>query len=51
MSTRETVKSLAAERILVLDGGRIVGSGTHEELLATNETYREIVESQLGVDA
>ncbi|WP_282837388.1 ABC transporter ATP-binding protein [Microbacterium flavum] len=40
-----------ADRILVLDGGRIVGSGTHEELLATNETYREIVESQLGVDA
>ena len=40
-----------AERILVLDEGQVVGSGTHEELLASNETYREIVESQLGARA
>ncbi|GAA3029691.1 ABC transporter ATP-binding protein [Microbacterium dextranolyticum] len=40
-----------ADRIIVLDGGRMVGSGTHAELLESNETYREIVESQLGVDA
>lgn len=40
-----------ADRIVVLEGGRMVGIGTHDELLATNETYREIVESQLGVDA
>ena len=28
----------------------MVGVGTHDELLKTNETYREIVESQLGVE-
>jgi ATP-binding cassette, subfamily B, multidrug efflux pump len=37
-----------ADRILVMDDGRIVGSGTHAELLASNETYREIVYSQLS---
>ncbi|KIZ13745.1 ABC transporter ATP-binding protein [Streptomyces natalensis] len=36
-----------ADRIVVLDEGRIVGTGTHTELMAGNETYREIVLSQL----
>ncbi|MCQ4081722.1 ABC transporter ATP-binding protein/permease [Streptomyces sp. RB6PN25] len=36
-----------ADRIVVLDEGRIVGTGTHSELMADNETYREIVLSQL----
>ncbi|GIL27241.1 ABC transporter ATP-binding protein [Actinocatenispora comari] len=36
-----------ADRIIVLDEGRVVGTGTHEELMAGNETYREIVLSQL----
>ncbi|EDY44636.1 ABC transporter ATP-binding protein [Streptomyces sp. SPB074] len=36
-----------ADRILVLDEGRIVGVGRHHELMETNETYREIVLSQL----
>ncbi|MDF2575449.1 MAG: multidrug transporter ATP-binding protein, partial [Agromyces sp.] len=40
-----------ADRIIVLDDGGMVGVGTHEELLATSSTYREIVESQLGVEA
>ncbi|MEU0567425.1 ABC transporter ATP-binding protein [Nonomuraea sp. NPDC005983] len=36
-----------ADRILVLDDGRVVGSGTHAELMTTCPTYREIVLSQL----
>jgi ATP-binding cassette subfamily B multidrug efflux pump len=40
-----------ADRIIVLDDGAMVGVGTHEELLATSDTYREIVESQLGMEA
>ncbi len=37
-----------ADQILVLDQGKVVGKGTHEELLKTCETYREIAESQLS---
>ncbi len=53
--TREALMVIVAQRvstitsadlILVLDHGRIAGRGTHEELLATNETYQEIVASQ-----
>ena len=40
-----------ADRIVVLEDGRMVGLGTHEELLERSVTYREIVESQLGVEA
>lgn len=36
-----------ADRIVVLDEGRVVGTGRHPELMAGNETYREIVLSQL----
>ena len=41
---------MQADQILVLENGRTVGLGTHTELLATCPTYREIVESQLGVE-
>ena len=40
-----------ADQILVLDGGHLVGSGTHTELLTTCPVYREIVTSQLGAEA
>ncbi|MEV0525077.1 ABC transporter ATP-binding protein [Streptomyces sp. NPDC050439] len=36
-----------ADRIVVLDEGRVVGTGRHQELMESNETYREIVLSQL----
>lgn len=39
-----------ADQILVLDDGRIVGRGTHRELLETSGTYREIVNSQLAAE-
>ncbi|GAA1690041.1 ABC transporter ATP-binding protein [Microbacterium sediminicola] len=39
-----------ADQILVLDHGRIVGIGPHEDLMASCETYREIVESQLSAE-
>jgi ATP-binding cassette subfamily B protein len=41
---------MGADRIIVLDGGRIVGTGTHSELMATCETYREIVYSQISAE-
>lgn len=37
-----------ADRILVLDQGRAAACGTHEELLATCQAYRDIYDSQLG---
>lgn len=37
-----------ADLILVLDQGKVVGQGTHKELLATNEVYQEIAYSQLS---
>lgn len=39
---------IEADNILVIDNGRIIASGTHEHLLETSETYREIVDSQLS---
>ena len=36
-----------ADQIIVLDQGEIVGRGTHDELMESNEIYREIANSQL----
>jgi ATP-binding cassette subfamily B multidrug efflux pump len=42
---------MQADRIIVLDEGRVAGIGTHDELMKSSEAYREIVDSQLGVGA
>lgn len=42
---------MAADRILVMDGGRIVGAGTHDELRVTCPIYRSLCQLQLGGDA
>jgi ATP-binding cassette subfamily B protein len=39
---------LNADKILVLDGGRIVAEGRHSDLLLTSPVYKEIYDSQLG---
>jgi ATP-binding cassette subfamily B protein len=39
---------LNADKIVVLDRGRIVAQGTHRELMQSSPVYREIYESQLG---
>jgi ATP-binding cassette, subfamily B, multidrug efflux pump len=39
-----------ADRIIVLDDGRVAGIGTHTELLKTSDVYREIVESQVSLE-
>ena len=36
------------DRIIVLDDGKVVGQGTHQELLDTCDVYRQIAESQLS---
>ena len=49
--TQRVSTILHADRIIVLDDGRIVGNGPHDELMASCAQYREIVASQLGEEA
>ncbi len=49
--TQRVSTALAADKIFVMDGGRIVGAGEHSHLLKTCPVYREIAISQLGREA
>ena len=51
MVAQRVASIVSAEQIVVLDAGAIVGVGTHDRLLQTCATYREIVESQRDVGA
>lgn len=46
--TQRIGTAMGADRILVLDDGKVAGFGTHAELMETCETYRDIYHSQLG---
>ena len=48
VATQRISTAMSADRIYVLDQGRIIGIGTHDELLSSCPIYREIAESQLG---
>ena len=49
--SQRTSSVMYADSIIVLDDGKVVGIGKHEELLVTSEVYREIYESQFGKEA
>ena len=46
--TQRISTAMSAERIYVMDGGKIIDEGTHESLLSSCAIYREIAGSQLG---
>ena len=48
VATQRISTAMSADRIYVLDNGRIIGVGTHRELLISCPIYREIADSQLG---
>jgi len=39
---------IAADRLLVLDGGKLIAAGTHEELITTSPLYRHLAALQFG---
>lgn len=48
VATQRISTAMSADRIYVMDGGSIIGMGTHSELLHSCPIYREIADSQLG---
>jgi len=48
--TQRVSTAMEADRIIVLDEGRMVGKGTHQELMRSCEAYREIVATQLSLE-
>lgn len=46
--TQRAATAMRCDKVYVLDGGKVVGCGTHEQLLKNCPTYKEIVDSQLG---
>ena len=48
VATQRISTAMSADRIYVMDGGRIIGEGTHEGLMSDCPIYREIADSQLG---
>ena len=50
MVAQRVTSIMHADQIVVLEGGRLVGVGTHDHLLDTCATYREIVQSQASID-
>jgi len=48
MVTQRVATVMGADQIIVLDGGKIVGKGTHRDLMETCQTYQEIAKSQLS---
>ena len=48
VATQRISTAMSADRIYVMDKGRIIGVGTHKELLRSCQIYREIADSQLG---
>lgn len=50
MVTQRVATVKGADQIIVMDQGKIVGKGTHSELMQTCQTYQEIATSQLSME-